>query len=540
MPYDPKQYNAAVPFFSKTSGDDNVVDADDLKRIRAYSLYEDLYVNSADDLRLTLRGDDQYPIIIPNARKIIEATWRFLGVGFDYFVENSGDSGTQTLVEQYMDAFFKRERVRSKYSSNKRWGLIRADAVFYLYGNMAKAKGERVSLAEINPRQVFLIEDKNDTSVLEGCHIVTRVADFRPDAKKGATLAQRRTFRRERNELEAFSGKITTELTHWEIGTWDDRQDDFDGEGQVRSSIYDEDETYLPETITQLPVYIWRNNPMQNCTWGVSQLTGLETVFYAINQSITDEDATIVFQGLGMYVTNAKRPRNAATGQEMDWTIGPGQIIEIGAEQEFTRVSGVSDVSPYTNHMDWLNEKGLIEASGTPAMAIGRVDVATAQSGISLKMELMPLLAANAEKEAEFTDVLDQMFHDLVHMWLPAYEPETFDADGMADISVVCIFDDPMPVDHDAAVQETLLLRTSNLILTSMAVSRLRELGWEYPTDMTDDEIVDLLNEQAKNDADNSAGSMFEQGGGVDEFGNPIQPGNENQPAPPQTIPLGV
>ena len=128
--------------------------------------------------------------------------------------------------------------------------------------------------------------------------------------------------------------------------------------------------------------------------------------------------------------------------------------------------------------MNFIDEKGLSEASGTPAIAIGRVDVAVAESGISLQLQLMPLLAQNAEKEQEIISVIDQMFYDITTMWLPAYEPELFpDPVVMIGMSVVCVFDDPSPKNRDKQIEETVALTQANLILTSMAVAKLRSLG---------------------------------------------------------------
>lgn len=216
------------------------------------------------------------------------------------------------------------------------------------------------------------------------------------------------------------------------------------------------------------------------------------------------------------------------------------QIIEVGQDQRFDRVTGVSDVSPYQNHMNYIDEKGLSEASGTPQIAIGRVDVSVAESGISLQLQLMPLLAQNAEKEEELIVVLDQMFYDITAMWLPAYEPEKFgNAETMAEMSVVCLFDDPMPKNRDAQVQETLLLVTSNLILTSMAVAKLRTLGWQYPSvnpytgqPLTDDDIAQLLNDQTKASA--AALDPYASAGGFDETAQNA----DQQPIDSQTIPL--
>ncbi|HPE53007.1 MAG TPA: hypothetical protein PK852_02710 [Mesotoga prima] len=504
MGYNLKQYSAALDFVS--GGDANVTNSDDKRRIQAYDLYENLYINSSQTLKITLRGDDSYPILMPSGKKIIEATNRFLGVGLNYFVEGQGDNGTQQQLDYWFGTFFKREAIRSKFASSKRWGLVRGDGCFYLYGSPEKLPGSRLSLVELDPRQLFEIEDANGKVV--GVHIVDTVQDFREPDKEDKKVARRRTFRLVLPEGGSESVGVTSELKFFEIGKWDDRTvKSAEKIEAVPNPGVDEEPYQLPPSITQLPVYKWRNNPPQNSTWGHSQLTGLETLLYAINQSLTDEDATMVFQGLGMYVTNAAPPQDEA-GNTTDWNIGPMQIIEIGTDQEFTRVTGVSDVTPYQNHMTFIDEKGLSEASGTPEIAIGRVDVSVAESGISLQLQLMPLLAQNAEKEEELVSVLDQMFHDLTTMWLPAYEPEMFPSwEAMQEMSVVTIFDDPMPKNRDAQVQETLLLVTSNLILTSMAVAKLRSLGWNYPTvdingnPLNDDDIAAMLNEQASANA---------------------------------------
>ena len=535
MPYNLKQYSAALDFIN--TGDDNVVNDWDKRRIGAYDLYENLYINSTQNLRIVLRGDDSYPILMPSGKKIVDATNRFLGIGFDYLVEGSGDAGTQEMLNSWWATFFKREAVPAKFASNKKWGLVRGDAAFYLYADGAKMPGSRISIAELDPRQLFEIEDGRGRVI--GCHIVDTVQDFREPDKLDKKIARRRTYRKVYDEV-GETVMITGELKHFEIGKWDDRTAAL--AEQMEPVVYPEADVEpepLPMGITQLPVYKWRNNAPQNATWGHSQLTGLETLLYAINQSLTDEDATIVFQGLGMYVTSAAPPQDSE-GNTTDWSIGPMQIIEIGQDQRFDRVTGVSDVSPYQNHMNFIDEKGLSEASGTPQVAIGRVDVATAESGISLQLQLMPLLAQNAEKEQELIVVLDQMFFDITTMWLPAYEPEMFpDALVMQTMSVVSVFDDPMPRNRDAQVTETVSLVQANLILTSMAVAKLRSLGWEYPAidpltgmPLTDDMIAAMLTQQAAQAA--VAMDPFAASGG---FAGEAPP--EEEPVDQQQIDLG-
>lgn len=558
MPYNLKQYEPAKPFLR--GGDDNIVAEDDKTRVMAYDLYENIFSNSANQLKLVLRGDDSVPILMPSGRKVVETTHRFLGVGFDYFVEPVGDEGIRQSLETYFREWFKRETVRQKFSSNKRWGLVRGDAHFYLHADPNKPVGERLSIEEVDPRQVFLIEEGR---TLVGCHLVDVVPDFTAKNDPSKKLARRRTFRREKNTAGEFTGRITSELTHWTLGNWDDRgtlDEQQRAKEQVRSVDFDEPVLPLPDQITVLPLYRWRNKPPQNSSWGVSEMEGFETLMYALNQSITDEDATIVFQGLGMYVTNAAAPIDPNTGELTDWNIGPMQIIEVPgskADQYFERVSGVQDVSPYQDHMKWIDEKGIGEAGGLPSIATGKIaDTAIPESGIALELHLMPLLKANEEKELEFLVILDQMFHDIVTMWLPAFEADFEGAfsnvDALKACSVVTIFDDPLPVNKTQVVQDTILLQTSHLILRAMAVAKFREIGWKYPqfgpdgvTPLTDDDIAAMLLDEANADASVGLSNLgpINGGGGAltDQFGNPIDAAGNPVPTPPdQTqIPLG-
>jgi hypothetical protein len=94
------------------------------------------------------------------------------------------------------------------------------------------------------------------------------------------------------------------------------------------------------------------------------------------------------------------------------------------------------------------------------------------------------------------------------------------------------------------------LLRTSNLILTSMAVDRLSELGWKYPPELSIDDVVAALEAQAKSDSaalnagfgdPNAAGGPTEDPNnpGFDLNGNPIDAAG-NPPPDIQNIDLGV
>lgn len=550
MSYNAKQFDAALDFLA--AADDNVVDPLDKRRIQAQDLYENLYINSTFNLKLVLRGDDSYPIIMPSGRKMIEATNRFLGLNLDYLVEGVGDVGTQTALDDYFKALYKQEKIKSKFESSKRWGLIRGDGMLLIYADPNKPIGKRIGIAELDPRQVFEIEDANTNLI--GYYLAEIVQDFRDPNDTSKTICKRTSYKKVVDDNGQPTGSITTDVTHWEIGKWDDRNPGNELE-QVTSPIFDEEEMTLPEPISQLPIYHWRNSSFQGTSWGTSQLAGLETLLYALNQTLTDEDATIVFQGLGMYVTTSAPPIDATTGEITNWNIGPKQVIEIGTDQKFDRVTGVGNLQPFQDHMNYIGEKGLAESSGIPEVAIGRVDVSSAESGIALKLQLLPLLSQNSEKELEMINIMDQFHYDITTMWLPAYEKETFgNADTMSQMSVVCLFDDPMPEDRDSEIQEMILLRTSNLILTSMAVEKLQALGWKYPStdpntgaELDSTGIAALLSAQATADA--SAADPFAAGAAAGSdlsafdtaTGTPQPAGNVAAPgAPPskQTVPL--
>lgn len=482
MPFNNKQYDAAKSYIS--GGSNNITAENDALRVQAYDLYEDIYRNAEENIRVQLRGEDQTAVIVPNGRKIVEATNRFLGVKMDYFVEPTLPSEFAEAVDAYFKDLFKREKLTGKFNSNKRWGLVRGDAYFYIHADPNRPFGQRIRVTELDPRRVFEIEDHpNDPNELTGVHLVDLIQDPR-DNKPDKKIARRRTFRKAYDEF-GNSVAVSSELTFWEVGKWDDRTPQLiEKMQQVPYPEFEEPAFILPFPITKLPVFKWSNDPAPNSSWGTSQLAGMETLLYAINQSLSDEDATLVFQGLGMYVTDAAPPQDAA-GNTGSWDVGPQQVIEISTGQRFDRVSGVSTTAPFLEHMNYINDN-MCESGGVPQTAIGRVDVAAAESGIALKLELLPIIAANSEKEFQIINAMDAMFTQIATMWMPAYEIEMFGASEsivelMQQALVTVVFDDPMPKDRDAQVQEVIQLDAANLILKSMAVAKLRELGWAYP-----------------------------------------------------------
>lgn len=488
------RYASAVPFVSQSN--DNIVDEDDKLRWQAYQFYDDVYHNRPETFTATIRGEDdeQVPIYLPSGGALIDAVSRFLGVEFGFRItlapkpdsENLGEELNATddeiqLCQLYFEKLFKREKIATKFDSAKRYGLTRGDALFHVIGDDTKSVGSRVSINELHPGQYFpisggLLGDKHI-----GCHIVSVVPDPR-DPKESAALRQ--TYRYVLDNEGNKSGGITTELAIFETGKWDDRNP----ANKIEKIQQVVEEQPLDPRIDVIPVYHIKNNEIPGDDFGRSELAGFETLLNAVNQSMTDEDMTLVMQGLGMYWTDAPPPTDA-NGNEASWQVGPGQVIEVGAGQNFGRLTGVSSVAPFQDHVLAI-EKRMQQRLGLSDVAVGDIDVATVESGIALKMKLAPIIARNAIKEEEIASVTDQMLYDVAMKWYPVYEGIDF---GSAVPE--CTFGDPLPADRKATIDEILLLlgATPPLITLAMAQKRLAELGGYEFNDASESEVYQQM-----------------------------------------------
>lgn len=494
------QYATAAPLFDRVKMDSANLSAstDDIPRLRSYALYEDMYYNRPETFKVFLRGDheDTDPVYIPSAKKIIEAMNRFLCKGYTFVVPPTGDDENERELILRIGNLFKRERFMSKFSNQKRFGLIRGDAMWYITADPNKPRFSRLSIHEMTPANYFPIKDPNDSKKTIGCHIVEVVQDPREDDKP-KTIARRQTYLKAGVEYVAGRGQyevtdssaigITFEKSHWTIGKWDDRNLASDGLERVSLPDLDVERMTLPERITSLPIYHWRNNAIPGSIFGISEISGIETLITGVNQTMTDEALSILMAGLGVYMTDSRPPQNS-DGTTGSWQIGPAGVIEVPQGKKFERVSGVASIEPSQGHISKMQE-GMQESSGIPDIAAGKVDVQVAESGISLALQLAPILAAAGEKEQEILGVMDQFLYDLMTMWFPAYEETDF-GDSVTIYSEV---EDAMPVNREAKVQEVLLVFTSGLITIAQAQAELAKLGYEFQKD--DD--LQVLKDQA-------------------------------------------
>lgn len=448
--------------------------AEDAERLEAYRVYESLYKNVPDAFKLVQRGTDANPIYIPSARTIVEATNRFLAKGWTYALDpRRGTDGERQALNLVLQSLFRREKVWSKFASQRRYGLIRGDSVWHIIGDLARPAGRRLTISRVDPGAYFPIPHPTDPSRISGCHLAEQIA------VGDKTIIKRQTYRK------TDTGRISYELSWWEPGSWDDRE----GSGQELKKAAAPPEPpvayELDPRITALPVYHVANSQADDAEFGTSELQGLERIATAVNQAISDEELALALEGLGLYVTTSGPPVDD-DGNEVDWIIGPGRVLEIDENATWDRVTGVTNVTPVLQHIAYL-EGAMRESVGVPDIAVGRVDVQTAESGIALSLKMAPLLAKNEEKEVEILSVMDHMLYDIATAWLPVFEG--VDAGDAQPVSVV---GDPMPVNRDAVIAEiTALLSTDPPLISAEYARQLlaEKLGYEFTETMGTDVV---------------------------------------------------
>ena len=410
-------YSTAVPLFS--SAPPTWMPAYDAQRIMAYQLYEQIYWNVPETFKLQQRGTDANPIYIPTARTIVDTTNRYVGKDFGFMLDpDVGSDQDRLVLNNALLSLFRRERFWSKFASNKRYGLIRGDWCWHVYANPLKAEGTRISIEALDPGSYFPVfesdvkDDGSPTKVV-AVHIVEQIVN--PADNK--IVLKRQTYTK---GLDPATND-GSDLTIYNSISLYDQSKPWQKPGDSPISVI-KPPTALPPQITSIPVYHIRNIETPEDPFGSSELRGIETVIGAIHQAISDEDLALALDGFGMYATDGGPPVDE-NGQITNWILGPGQVVEHQKGSKWERVNGVSgaNVDAALKHVGFL-AGSVKEASGTPDIAIGKVDVAVAESGISLTLQMGPMLSKVSEKEQIITDVHRQMYWDLATGWLPAFE----------------------------------------------------------------------------------------------------------------------
>jgi hypothetical protein len=470
MAFDP--YSSAKPYFKAGGAPGWVVSEEDKNRLQSYELYERIYWTSPQTFQVLQRGTDSAPIYLPTARKIIEACNRFLAVDFGYLVEGT-DEGVSALIA----SLFKREKFFTKFATQKRYGLIRGDAVWHLVADPTRPEGERLSLYELDPSNYFPIMDPDNPEKRIGCYLVDIITDPNdPNASK--KIARVQTYRKVQDN-PGGPVTITSEMAHYEPAGWDARNL---APKDVKLLRVVKPVFALPPEITSIPVYPISNTRIPGPRpFGYSEILGIERVFAAVNQAVSDEELSLAMAGLGVFWTTAGPPKDAVTGRIVPWDIGPARMIEVGKDSKVERLQGITSVAPMIDHMNFILDE-TAGGIGIPDIAAGKVDVTVAESGISLQLQLSPLLAKNSEKEDTMIEEYDQMFYDIVHAWLPAYEGTT----SAPEVNVVSVVGDPMPKNRKADIAEVMDLVTAGILSKAEARKILKsKFGYDIAEDVT-------------------------------------------------------
>lgn len=441
----------------------------DQLRIQSYQLYEEIYWNVPDIFQLTARGTNDKAIYIPTARTIIDTTHRYTAPGFDFLAQprETGAAISQDVVAArlVLSDWMARERFRSKFNGAKRYGLIRGDWIWHLTADIRKPLGRRISITALDPAMYFPITAEDDVDRVIGCHLVEQIVN-----DNGDPAIHRLTYRK------TDTGGVSVEEGLFEVDAWGGPTD--------RPVKVIKPLEMMPPEITALPVYHVKNFEEPGNPFGSSEIRGFERIMAAINQSISDEDLALALEGIGMYATTAPEPTDN-DGRKVPWKLGPGRVVHHPETTDFRRVDGVGSVAPFQDHIGMLT-KFLREASSTPDIAIGSVDVQVASSGIALALQLEPMLAKASEKNELIVDVHAQMGYDLINGWYPAFEDTTFQ-----DVTVVPVVGDPVPVDRSARLTELNDMLDRGVIDSAFYRSEASKLGYNFPEGIGDSALAE-------------------------------------------------
>lgn len=435
-----------------------IPDALDQARIQSYTAYEQMYWNAPDTFKISLRGTNNMPIYVPSAKTIIDTTNRYVGVEFSVVI--TGDAAADVAAAQMAIAdLMKRERFLSRFEGAKLYGLIQGDWIWHVTADETKDVGRRLRLTALDPSLYFPVYAADDVDRIVAVHLATVVAT--EDGERIRRLTYRKTD----------GGGVSVEEGLFLVESWYPLD--------AAPELVTKPVTTLPPDIVSIPVYHTKNTDTPGDPYGSSELRSLEPLMGAVNQTMSDEDLALALMGIGMWATDASHPIDPKTGKQVPWLFGPGRVVHHDGTK-FDKVGGVSGLADsYGAHYDRLRE-AIFQSSATPEVAVGSVDVSIAQSGVALQLQLGPMTAKAEVKNRLVRDSHNQMFYDIVHQWMPAYEETTFNP----ELGVECQTGSAVPVDREAKFTELNDMFDRGIITADFYRTEVTKLGYRFPADM--------------------------------------------------------
>lgn len=488
---------------------------DEQQRIAAYEKYDQMYWNDPTQYALRVLEGEQ-PLYIPNARTIVDTTAHYLMKGLQVGVE---DPEKNSEFQAWLNDFLKRERFYSTFHHNKQSGIARGDWAFHITADPTKAEGTKVSLTDIHPGNIWPVTDPDDPDEVIRMHLVKQYV--LPDDPDKKIRIRRLTYHKIGPGHPDFHGKqyIAREEAIWELTPewWGPKPE------KVREILPYEP---LPDEIDQFPVYWYKNIDWQSQDYGSSELRGLEFLEWAVSQGATDTEMALALEGLGVYATDGGRPVNE-DGEEEDWEVAPGKVMEVPSGSYFRRVEGVGSITPMMDQINYLESK-MREATALSDVALGRVDVQVAESGIALAIRFMPTLAKLEHRDVAGVEKTQQMFYDLKKWWA-AYERKNYDIEVKVSIA-----ESKLPKNRDTTVNELNNMIDRHIISRKHYRREMIKLGYTFP-----DNIEAEIDEELKKEAEQKALAAPQglqqnaEDAATGKLPPPSNPNNGREPAKP-------
>lgn len=457
------QWSNAEPYLTYKPGHVGGLDA---LRVGAYNLYEQIYWTIPEAFKLTQRGSDDNPIYIPSAKQIVETLHRYLAPGFNVVVDPSmGTTSEQEEAMRLWNDLARRERFHSRFSSNKRYGIIRGDWMWRIMADPDRPQGSRLSVLPVDPASYFPVTSPDDVDTIIGVDLAWM------EEVEGKELIRKVMYRKTTGTGGPSPITVSEAL-------FEPDRSGLPGKDEGSPVEETQAETPLPSPIDQIPIYHIQHFDEPGAPYGSSEIRGMERIAGAINQSVSDEDLALAMEGLGVYWSDGGPPVDEETGEEVPWDLGPARVVEVATGKQFGRVQGIQSVTPMLDHRKYLHDQ-MDATAAISAIAKGKVDVQVAESGIALLLEMGPLLAHAGEKEQIITDVSVNFLFDL-RKWFAAYEGV---GTALDNIIWVPRYGDKLPPNRKQKFDEIMALLGIDppVVSRKWARGELKKLGYEFP-----------------------------------------------------------
>jgi hypothetical protein len=470
-------------------------------RIASYDKYDEMYWNDPTQYAVRVLEGEQ-PLYIPNARTIVDTTSFYLMKGLKI---RCPKKGANDVDRQWLDDLLKREKFYSTFDTGKLTGVPRGDWAFHITADPKKPEGRRISIELVHPGNVWKVYDDWDPDKLIRIHLVKQF--ILPNDPNKIVHIRKLTYEKITSEAPGSTATIWREEAIWKIQPqW------WGPEPERVQQILPREQ--LPAQIDEFPVYWFKNKDWQGQDYGSSELRGLEFLEWAVSQGATDTEMALALEGLGVYATDGGRPVDS-NGDETDWEVSPGKVMEVPQGSYFRRVEGVGSITPMMDQLEYLEGK-MREASALSDVALGRVTVQEAESGIALAIKFMPTLAKIEARDGEGLDTLEQMWFNL-RAWFDAYE--SYSPEFTYDITIA---ESKLPINRDAILNELNNMLDRQVISIAYYRTKMEEFGYEFPSDM-DAQI-------AKEQQEKLARSQIPGAGATNADGSPANPASNLPP----------